>query len=152
MQYAPLGTVRMQINYGTASVIKTHFLFSLHEYILLEQGNSNSIHTIHFTITQFSGLAYTVLSSNMFCFLFYYISNKMQRHTVYIIRKLLYMFRVVPLPIIRSANYCIYRIWYLSHRYCYLPLSWKSWKPVLVCCGWPTPPTAHSNRFPTLPR
>ena len=37
------------------------------------------------------------------------------------------MFRVVPSPIIRSANNCIYSIWYLSHRYCYLPLSWKSW-------------------------
>jgi hypothetical protein len=22
---------------------------------------------------------------------------------------------------------CIYSSWYLSHRYCYLPLSWKSW-------------------------
>jgi len=21
----------------------------------------------------------------------------------------------------------LYSIWYLSHRYCYLPLSWKSW-------------------------
>jgi hypothetical protein len=41
--------------------------------------------------------------------------------------KLLYMFRVVQSPIIRSANNCIYSIWYLSHRYCYLPLSWKSW-------------------------
>jgi hypothetical protein len=40
--------------------------------------------------------------------------------------KLLYMFRVVPPPIIRSANSCIYGIWYLSQRYCYLPLSWKS--------------------------
>ena len=30
-------------------------------------------------------------------------------------------------PIIRSAYNCIYSIWYLSHRYCYLPLSWKSW-------------------------
>ena len=29
--------------------------------------------------------------------------------------------------IIRSANNCIYSIWYLSDRYCYLPLSWKSW-------------------------
>jgi len=37
------------------------------------------------------------------------------------------MFRVVPSPIIRSANNCIYSIWYLLHRYCYLPLSWKSW-------------------------
>ena len=50
----------------------------------------------------------------------------MQRYTVYFIWKLLYIFRVVP-PIIISANNCIYSIWYLSHRYCYLPLSWKSW-------------------------
>src|SRR5215475_9624408 len=41
--------------------------------------------------------------------------------------KLLYMFRVVLLPIIRSAYNCIYSIWYLSRPYCYLPLSWKSW-------------------------
>jgi len=51
----------------------------------------------------------------------------MQRYTVYFTWKLLYMFRVVPPPIIRSANNCIYSIWCLSHRYCYLPLSWKSW-------------------------
>ena len=31
--------------------------------------------------------------------------------------KLLYMFRVVPPPIIRSAYSCIYSIWCLSHRY-----------------------------------
>jgi hypothetical protein len=37
------------------------------------------------------------------------------------------MFRVVLPPIIRSAYNFIYTIWYLSHRYCYLPLSWKSW-------------------------
>jgi len=53
---------------------------------------------------------------------FKYISNKMQRYTVYFIWKLLYMFRMVPPPIIRSANSCIYSIWYLSYRYCYLPL------------------------------
>ena len=51
----------------------------------------------------------------------------MQRYTVYFICKLLYMFRMVPPPIVRSANNCIYSIWYLSHHYCYLPLSWKSW-------------------------
>jgi len=51
----------------------------------------------------------------------------MQSYTVYFIWKLLYMFRVVPSPIIRSENNCIYSIWYLSHLYCYLPLSWKSW-------------------------
>ena len=33
--------------------------------------------------------------------------------------KLLNMFRVVPPPIIGSANNCIYSIWYLSHCYCY---------------------------------
>ena len=53
----------------------------------------------------------------------YNISNEMQRYTVYFIRKLLYMFRVVPPPIIGSANSCIHSIWYLSHRYCYLPLA-----------------------------
>jgi len=38
------------------------------------------------------------------------------RYTVYYIWKLLYMFRVVPPPIIRSAYNWIYSIWYLSHR------------------------------------
>jgi len=56
----------------------------------------------------------------------------MQRYTVYFIWKLLYMFRVVPPPIIRSANNCIYSIWYLSQRYCYLPLSWSSWNGRLL--------------------
>jgi len=51
----------------------------------------------------------------------------MQRYTVYFIWKLLYMLWLVPSPIIRSANNCIYSTWYLSRRYCYLPLSWKSW-------------------------
>jgi hypothetical protein len=60
-------------------------------------------------------------------FVFWYISNKMRRYTVYFIWKLFYMFRVVLPPIIRSGNNCIYSIGYLSHRYCYLPLSWKSW-------------------------
>jgi len=55
-------------------------------------------------------------------FQYTYISNKMQRYTVYYIWKLLYMFWVVPPPIIRSAYNCIYSMWYLSHRYCYLPL------------------------------
>jgi hypothetical protein len=54
--------------------------------------------------------------------IFQYISSKMQRYTVYFIWKMLYMFRVVPPPIIRSAYNCIYNIWYLSDRYCYLPL------------------------------
>jgi len=59
----------------------------------------------------------------------------MQLYTVNFIWKLLYMFRVVLSPITRSANNCIYSIWYLSHRYCYLPLSWKSlnWFECAVC-------------------
>jgi len=44
----------------------------------------------------------------------------MQRYTDYFIWKLLYMFWVAPPPVIRSANNCIYSIWYLSHCYCYL--------------------------------
>jgi len=36
--------------------------------------------------------------------------------------KLLYMFCALPPPIIRSAYDCIYSIWYLSDRYCYLPV------------------------------
>jgi hypothetical protein len=39
--------------------------------------------------------------------IFQYISNKMKHYTVYFIWKLLYMFQVVPQPIISSANNCI---------------------------------------------
>src|SRR5215475_14954331 len=45
------------------------------------------------------------------------------------------MFRMVLPPIIRSAYTCIYSIWYLSHRYCYLPLSWKSWNRFRCAVG-----------------
>ena len=41
--------------------------------------------------------------------------------------KPLYMFRVVPPSIIRSTHNCIYGIWHLSNRNCYLRLSWKRW-------------------------
>jgi len=70
--------------------------------------------------------------------IFQYISNKMQSYTVYYIRKLLYMFRVVTPPIIRSAYNCIYSIWYLSHRYSYLPLAASCWINIgifLTHCG-----------------
>jgi len=42
-------------------------------------------------------------------------------------RKLLYMFRVVTPPIIRSTYNCNYSIWHWSNRLCYLPLSWRRW-------------------------
>ena len=77
------------------------------------------------TVKHFNTIAFTI-ATIVQC-KFQYISNKMQRYTVYYIWKLFYMFRVVPPPIIRSACNCIYSIWYLSHRYCYLLLSWKSW-------------------------
>jgi hypothetical protein len=58
-----------------------------------------------------------------------------QQDAVRFIWKLLYMFWVVPPAIIRSANNCIYSIWYLSDRYCYLPLIWK-----LLYMFWVVPP------------
>ena len=59
----------------------------------------------------------------------------MEYYTVYFIWKPLCMFWVVPSPITRSANNCIYSVWYLSHRYCYLPLSWKSWNWIECAVG-----------------
>jgi hypothetical protein len=49
--------------------------------------------------------------------------------------KLLYMFRVVTSPIIRSTYNCNYSIWHWSNRLCYLLLWWRSWN-----CGRPAPP------------
>ena len=42
------------------------------------------------------------------------ISNKMHHYTVYFIWKLLYMFRVVPSPIIRSANNYLQHLVYVT--------------------------------------
>jgi hypothetical protein len=64
--------------------------------------------------------------------------QQMQRYTVYFIWKLLYVFQVVLSPIIRRANNCIYSIWYLSHRYYYLPLSWKCWNWFELCVAYAT--------------
>jgi len=90
--------------------------------------------------------------------IFQYISDKMQLIQFIYIWKLLYMFRVVSPPIIRSSYNCIYSIWYLSHCYCYLPLSWKSWNVIrdavytVVCapdCGWSYQPK-HVEQFPDI--
>jgi len=51
----------------------------------------------------------------------------MQLYTVYLYLEISLHVSVVPPPIIRSTNNCIYCIWYLSDSYCYLSLSWKSW-------------------------
>jgi hypothetical protein len=58
--------------------------------------------------------------------IFQYITNKMQRYTVY-----LYLETALHVSGGTSTHHyehtnCIYSIWYLSHRYCYPPLSWKS--------------------------
>jgi hypothetical protein len=62
------------------------------------------------------------------------------------------MFRVVLPPIIRSACNCTYSIWYLSQRYIYLPLSWKSWNRFECAVGGvPTqasPPTPCAHHYP----
>jgi hypothetical protein len=75
--------------------------------------------------------------------IFQYIYPARRNVTQFIyIWKLLYMFRVVLPPFIRSAYNCIYSIWYLSHRYCYLPLSWKSWNRFESAVGGVRHPTA----------
>src|SRR5215475_2887521 len=70
-------------------------------------------------------------------YIYIYISNKMQRYTVY-----LYLKTALHISGGTSTHHqerinCIYSIWYLSHRYCYLPLSWKSWNRFE--CGVPHP-------------
>ena len=69
-------------------------------------------------------------------------------HSLFISGKLLYMFRVVSPPIIRNTHNCIYSIWSLSNRYCYvyLSLSWKSWNWFEFCVG---NVYVNVNTFPT---
>ena len=49
------------------------------------------------------------------------------------------MFRVVSPPIIMSTHNCVYSIWYLLSRYCYLSLLWNWFECdvgiVLICFG-----------------
>ena len=56
-------------------------------------------------------------------------------HSLFISGKVLYMFRVVSLPIIRSTHNCIYSIWYLSNRYCYLLVAVEL-NACMVCVGY----------------
>ena len=82
---------------------------------------------IYINISEYSNI-YIYIYIHIYIYIYIYIQQDATLHSLfYFIWKLLYMFRVVPSPIIRSTNKCIYSIWYLSHRYCYLPLSWKSW-------------------------
>ena len=49
--------------------------------------------------------------------------------------KLLYVFRVVTPPIVRSTYNCNYSIGHWSNRLCYLPLWWRSWNFQLFTAG-----------------
>ena len=60
-------------------------------------------------------------------FLLIYFQQDATLYSLLISGKLLYVFRVVSPPNIRSTHSCIYSIWYLSNHYCYLPLLWMSW-------------------------
>jgi hypothetical protein len=83
--------------------------------------------------------------------IFQYISNKMQRYTFYYIWKLLYIFFGWYLHPSSGAHATICSIWYLSHRYCYLPLSWKSFNSYTIsgnCCtcfGWYLHPSSGAH-------
>jgi hypothetical protein len=83
--------------------------------------------------------------------IFQYISNKMQRCTVYLYLETAVHISGGTSTHHRSAYNCIYSIWYLSHRYCYLLLSWKSWNRFECAVGGIRHPQ-HTKTVPTLPR
>ena len=54
-----------------------------------------------------------MIAENTDEFLLIYFQRDATLHSLFISGKLLYMFRVVSPPIIRSTHKCIYSIWYL---------------------------------------
>jgi hypothetical protein len=78
-----------------------------------------------------------------------YIQQDATLHSLFFC-KLLYMFRILPPRIIRSENNYIYSARYLSHRYCYLLLSWKSWN--WFECAYATHSTLKSVSTPPRQR
>jgi hypothetical protein len=85
--------------------------------------------------------------------IFQYISNKMQRYTVY-----LYLKTALYVSGGTSTHHQERIQMYLQHLVFFTPLLpcaaiVEELEPVWVCCGWRTPHTAHSSRLvPTLPR
>ena len=86
-----------------------------------------------------------------------YFQQDATLHNLFISGKLLYLLRMVSPPIIRSTHNYIYSIRYLSNRYCFLPLLWKScnWFEcgvgiVLICFGAVADVSQqlHQNRTP----
>jgi len=74
--------------------------------------------------------------------------NKVQRYTVYFIWKLLYTFRVVP-PIIRSANNCIYSLFFfISNSIHYsLPSTYSICYPLSFTCFRPHRPIIRRSKL-----
>jgi hypothetical protein len=79
--------------------------------------------------------------------IFQYISNKKQRYTVYS-----YLENVLHVSGGTSTHHQERTQLYLQHLVFVTPLLLfaaivEELEPVWVCCGWRTPPTAHTNRF-----
>ena len=71
-----------------------------------------------------------------FIFIYIYIyPTRCNVNTVYLSLETALHVWVVSPPIIRSTHKCIYSIWYLSNRYCYLPLSWKCSSTSTIAVG-----------------
>ena len=107
--------------------------------MILKRNRLRICETISTEIISYNG---QLLNTMISLFLLIYFQRDATLHNLFISGKLLYMFRVVSPPIIRSTHNCIYSIWYLPKRYRYLPLLWKSWSwfecgvgIVLICFG-----------------
>jgi hypothetical protein len=74
-----------------------------------------------------------------------YIQQDATLHSLFVSGNCSTCFRAVLPPIIRSAYNCIYIIWYFSHRYCCLSLSWKSWNRFECAVGGVRRTTMHSQ-------
>jgi hypothetical protein len=79
-----------------------------------------------------------MLMSTYIVSIFQYISNKMQRHTIY-----LYMETNLHVSVGTFTHHQERIHLYLQHLVFITPLLLSA----AVCCGWRTPPTAHSNKF-----
>jgi hypothetical protein len=82
--------------------------------------------------------------------IFQYISNKMQRYTVY-----LYLETALHVSGDISTHHEERIQLYLQHLVSVTPLLLSAaiveeLEQVRVCCGWRTPPTAHSNKYQML--
>ena len=129
----------LRVNFRTVTKIRNSLLSKVHQHSLFTYHTVTSSN-ISWSLT-FRGPC--IVSTCIF--LLIYFQQDATLDSLFISGKLLYMFRVVSPPIIRSTHKCIYSIWYLSNRYCYLPLLWKSWS----CFGAVATAPKLINTFPT---